>query len=1387
MVNNLTWNNFATIHPNTREAFEQLCRILFKRQFFDKTSVLTSNPNNPGVEVIPKLNSKMKKTISFQAKYFENTVNYEQIKKSVEKTIKNYNGKLDVFYLYSNRDLTSTSKGYKTIEKILTEANIELIVISNSEIISEVIKYTDLQLYFFNNHELKKEWFEEKNKLSFDSLGRRYNPEFNVETKTEEKIQLFTRNSNSIKRINETKINFIEKITQLRSLRDMEIILKIKKFIDELEDVSKDTIEQYVDWNTNLKDSISVEINDLHSKKEELLLSLKNSEKDSIKIQSETIELDNKIREINILEKYIETFGCSEEEYNLISERVIVITGDAGMGKSQLLATTTNEILDNGGYALLLLGHRYISSQDIKLQIKESLGLNCDFYKFLDRLNVLGEIENKKIYIFIDALNETPNKNVWKNGITDIIFQINKRNNLKLVLSVRSGYERIVFEESIVNDIDSRKIIKIIHSGIQDTSVKAIRKFLDYHNIVFSPVDLLNYRMDNPLFLTQFCQTYNGEEQNIFQIFDRFIEIADEEIQKEIGISDSGSVLRDLLLEIANWQLENDSRYIDKKSLFRLDFWQDYGVNKLQYLQVLVKSEVIKENVIKEKEVYDFSYNLLEDYMKAKSIINRGLSKDKLVEYIKKELLNIQEGVINRIWNIDIFIFISCFYFKKYNEDCIVIINEITDDFCERELAERYIKSYAWRPDKYGNKELFKKISLEYHLDTEIFFDVLIQNSTKEHSILNAKYLHEILYSLHLNNRDCVWIPYINNLVEDESRVFQLITLFNEGERIDNLSKEQTKLLLTLFTWFLASSNRNLRDLTSKAMVEILKVNFDLCKYLLRKFENVNDPYIIQRLYGVVFGACTKRVEKFEVEYKKLSNFVYTSIFDKEYVYPDILLRDYARLIIERYLFEFSSNESTIEKKKIFPPYNSDKIPNISNGSDEYEGGLDLIANSMRPEDLGWYGDFGRYVFQSALNYFNNVDIKNLYYYAMHYIKEELGYSNELFSEYDVRHGYFYDMGRTPTIERIGKKYQWIAFYNILARVSDLHTIKDLGSDVEKEFKGPWEPYVRDFDPTINVNFRKSKEKLPEFNIQYQEDFIDDNTNDGINKWVSSNANLFDMPIMYKDEDSKEWILLYQHKQLENNATKNSEKKEDYHRVWRILEAYFVKKSEFNELKNHFENIKDFKQGVFSGSLQLYQIYNREFSWSESVKDIMQDHWIDYNVETGDIVVERQKKVNFEFNDNIFQISESEEDVEIKVEKNIAKMLRTYNQFTWEEEYDASKNETISFDIPCIELIDELKLVQKEYDGYYYSENDELVAFDGEKTGTINGLVIRKDYLKRYLKENDMCMFWRFVGEKQHFIEYPKGQTWSRWHRFYWLDEKIIRGNTHIEKGSHNI
>lgn len=49
---------------------------------------------------------------------------------------------------------------------------------------------------------------------------------------------------------------------------------------------------------------------------------------------------------------------------------------------------------------------------------------------------------------------------------------------------------------------------------------------------------------------------------------------------------------------------------------------------------------------------------------------------------------------------------------------------------------------------------------------------------------------------------------------------------------------------------------------------------------------------------------------------------------------------------------------------------------------------------------------------------------------------------NWVVSEY---HGY--NRHDTRKVERIGKKYQWIALYNILARVSDTYLVKNWGGE----------------------------------------------------------------------------------------------------------------------------------------------------------------------------------------------------------------------------------------------------------------------------------------------------------------------------------------------------
>lgn len=191
---------------------------------------------------------------------------------------------------------------------------------------------------------------------------------------------------------------------------------------------------------------------------------------------------------------------------------------------------------------------------------------------------------------------------------------------------------------------------------------------------------------------------------------------------------------------------------------------------------------------------------------------------------------------------------------------------------------------------------------------------MLISNSMKVNHPFNADYLHELLYKFSLNKRDYVWTIYINELksYNNDNRLIQLIEMYASGQTLDISDDKQIELMLTLFGWLLTSSNRKLRDYTSKAMIEILKDRVELCSRILKKFDGVNDPYVLQRLYGIVFGACCRCSDDEDIQ--DLAEYVYCTIFDKDMVYPDILLRDYARMIIERFLYENPEYTGIIKK-----------------------------------------------------------------------------------------------------------------------------------------------------------------------------------------------------------------------------------------------------------------------------------------------------------------------------------------------------------------------------------------------------------------------------------------------------------------------------------------
>ena len=197
---------------------------------------------------------------------------------------------------------------------------------------------------------------------------------------------------------------------------------------------------------------------------------------------------------------------------------------------------------------------------------------------------------------------------------------------------------------------------------------------------------------------------------------------------------------------------------------------------------------------------------------------------------------------------------------------------------------------------------------------------------------------------------------------------------------MEKLSKVSRKLLGIILAWFCTSNNRKLRDNASKALVCVYKSNPIEILDLFAEFKEVQDLYIIERLYAAAYGAVVYNDDENTI--KKIVDYVLENIFRKEEVFPHILIRDYALGIVQ-YALSKGIYENDEEVNNIIKvPYNS-KFParfpsekTINKLAEKYKKnkGFSYIADSM---DTGaGYGDFGRYIFKKVLNRFDgDIDI----------------------------------------------------------------------------------------------------------------------------------------------------------------------------------------------------------------------------------------------------------------------------------------------------------------------------------------------------------------------------------------------------------------------------
>lgn len=1106
----------------------------------------------------------------------------------------------------------------------------------------------------------------------------------------------FRNKLNQIKSGLQTIIDLSEK--HIENCRENEILV-------ELEDTINSSIEKLEDLNHNFAN-----------------LTITTTE-----LQTLTRRINNRLRYFNNL------FFTLRFNQN----KILLVKSKAGLGKSQLLGFTAKKWSDQQQPCILVLGQSLSEHESPWNQIRKQISIkDCTKEEFLFLLDKKGEQAKHPVVIFIDAINEGKGIPLWNQFYESFVQELVPYDWIKVVLSYRTTYERALFDGiSIDNNI------VIDHTGFKGHEQQAVEFFFQESGI--PAPDLPNYseNFSNPLFLKLFVIYYkkfshryeHNELLGISKIFKNFFNYINYKLGKDRdnGYESEKLDLVGLCIKRFIATLSESSKdyinYLDSYILIENEV--KIFLEKPGFLKSLISEDLFSESIYwNDDNEYEygivFAYQKMGDFLLAQHLL-QGKTLPQLKDLKSKRNKRIlryladSEYAINNLGVLES----MCVQLAEIHG---VEIFDVWPNFIDNQLVEAsFISSLNDRNQKSFTKntiEHLKRILTERKgRNFDIWQNVLAFIFEPGNS-LNVNFLHEFLVNLQLNERDATWTVFINHYesLEDGNVMSRILNRGTNLMEPDPQKQDELFAVLKVCFWFLSSSNRQLRDDTTKKLILILSHNYEHLLPLLKLFEDVNDPYIKQRIYAIALGSSLRTKNKNHIA--PVAVHIYQTVFNKSNVVADILLRDYARLTVEYYLFLFENEK--IDIKKVRPPYKSSKIKRFpSNDSiDKYPvkfgynkneiAGIHQILSSMvteygRPGNM--YGDFGRYTFGSAFKQWKDLNDNHLSNLAIQLIVEKYGYDRVL-SDLDIGR---YSRSRNPqTVERIGKKYQWIVFHELLAIVSDHHkfSLSWNQEDNDAKFEGPWNPNVRDFDPTeLSFKSEKSIETMPG-GFKYEFPDVDNL------KWLNSQDFIPDPRelITYTDQNGEEWLILEISKTWNDNLEYSKSEKS----IWFQIRSYITKEPSHSKIVN-WANKQNFMGRWMPESTTRTSQFLGEFFWSPSSNSFRNQYeggqlWQELYGERGG--------------------------------KKIGEVSVTALEYLWEKETEGSK----SIMIPNEYLYNILELQPTEINAEFINSENKIIAFDPSYNDpNISALVVNKNALLQKLKEHGLNIFWTVLGEKQ--------------------------------------
>ena len=1036
------------------------------------------------------------------------------------------------------------------------------------------------------------------------------------------------------------------------------------------------------------------------------------------------------------------------------ADGALLLKGSAGQGKTHLFCDVGDRAVKAGQPAVVILGGS-LSGRNVWSEIAGQLGLaDVGSEELVSTMQAAAKASNAPFLLLVDALNEAADPAAWQEELPRLLAEVARNPWISVAVSVRSTFLDMVLPEGGLSNVT-----EVEHPGFAGQELQATERFFDTFGLEQPRVPLLTPEFTNPLFLKLYCESLQGMglsapplgETHLSQTFERYLKWKEQRIARHLRMDPALHPVQKAINKFTKALIDANHNILPYESTANLinafghehDRWPHTLFGQLLSEGILSKDVSRNHGADESTQVVRFTYQQFADYQVASILLDpfcndadalqRALSPG---ESLRQTLLDAPPNWIEAL---------AVLVPERFGIELQDAAQWNLDSHAQQKWDASLLKSIKVRRHSAMAERTCEILDEAYernpHLRKRVLETQLTVATQPEH-LLNAHSLHEMLKGMSMPYRDAVWSIPTYHTLDDGGPLDRLIRWASRSRRPDCPS-EVVKLAAITLAWTFTSPNRILRDCATKALSQILSDHLSVMPDLIAKFDGVNDPYVIERLAVACHGAalCGGTAESQTVV--SSADTLRRIVLADDQV-PNLAARDAVRGIYEWCLRNGWVDEQTYLDMK--PPYSSappSDPPDMEDIRRDYYVNQPDSRSVERPYgrltgSVFSMGDFGLYIIEPTMSSFTRHSLRSAAPpkdqrsgfsadWGQRWVFQRvisLGWDPRYFAEFD-QNMIYWDTGRSEhKPERLGKKYQWIAFHELVARIADNFYMVHRYEGDPDTYQGPWQLWRRDIDPTLppplrthdmNGDIEVGKTfatEAAQWWIPNGPRYCDDDPESDA-EWATETNNIpeFEPLVRRLDNDGNRWVVLHAWYNWKSTVARPRHRE-----LWSHINSWLVRPEQRDAVVTYIKHRSLMNNWMPGGARNIDTAYLGELPWAMS-RDAEADVW--------EPITERGAR-----------------------KTTGLKVSPAWEVYKWEGNvWDCSINDMVQAWCPGPILFDSGNLFWKPGTREWCDSTSATVARFAESNGH-SVLVVREDWLKRTLCKAGLVIVFSWLGEK---------------------------------------